>query len=66
MAVYKLFWDGVLLWYLEMIKPVYGQPINKKVYDTDYRLLLIICCICCTRFMPFITSEELAGTTVDP
>ena len=34
MAVYKLFWDEFSSWYLEMIKPAYGQPINKKVYDT--------------------------------
>lgn len=38
MAVYKLFWDEFSSWYLEMIKPAYGQPINKGVRN-DYRLL---------------------------
>ena len=33
MAVYKLFWDEFSAWYLEMIKPAYGQPISKEVYD---------------------------------
>ena len=33
MAVYKLFWDEFSSWYLEMIKPAYGQPINRKVYE---------------------------------
>ena len=54
MAVYKLFWDEFSSWYLEMIKPVYGQPINKKVYDTTIgffdNLLHLL-----HPFMPFIT-----------
>ena len=56
MAVYKLFWDEFSSWYLEMIKPAYGQPINKKVYDTTIgffdNLLHLL-----HPFMPFITEE---------
>ena len=63
MAVYKLFWDEFSSWYLEMIKPVYGQPINKKVYDTTIgffdNLLHLL-----HPFMPFIT-EELWQHIVD-
>ena len=56
MAVYKLFWDEFSSWYLEMIKPAYGQPISKEVYDRtiaffDYLLHLL------HPFMPFITEE---------
>ena len=56
MAVYKLFWDEFSSWYLEMIKPAYGQPISKTVYDTTIRffdnLLHLL-----HPFMPFITEE---------
>ena len=56
MAVYKLFWDEFSAWYLEMIKPAYGQPISREVYDRtiaffDYLLHLL------HPFMPFITEE---------
>jgi len=56
MAVYKLFWDEFSSWYLEMIKPAYGQPINKQVYETTIgffdNLLHLL-----HPFMPFITEE---------
>ena len=63
MAVYKLFWDEFSSWYLEMIKPAYGQPISKAVYDTTIgffdNLLHLL-----HPFMPFIT-EELWQHIVD-
>jgi valyl-tRNA synthetase len=56
MEVYKLFWDEFSSWYLETIKPVYQQPIDKKThkatldfFDALLRLL--------HPFMPFITEE---------
>ena len=56
MAVYKLFWDEFSAWYLEMIKPAYGQPVSCKVYDTTIaffdNLLHLL-----HPFMPFITEE---------
>ena len=33
MVVYKLFWDEFSSWYLEMIKPASGSPIDKATYD---------------------------------
>ena len=55
-AIYKLFWDEFSSWYLEMIKPAYGQPIDNVTYhktlnffDSLLRLL--------HPFMPFITEE---------
>ena len=56
MTVYKLFWDEFSSWYLEMIKPAYGQPISKEVYDRTIaffdNLLHLL-----HPFMPFITEE---------
>jgi len=56
MAVYRLFWDEFSSWYLEMVKPNYGKPIDNLTYartleffDTLLRLL--------HPFMPFITEE---------
>ena len=56
MNVYSLFWDEFSAWYLEMIKPAYGSPIDAATYeatlgffDSLMRLL--------HPFMPFITEE---------
>ncbi|MBK5721127.1 valine--tRNA ligase [Dysgonomonas sp. Marseille-P4677] len=56
MAVYKLFWDEFSSWYLEIVKPAYQQPIDKKTYEAtlgffDSLLRLL------HPFMPFITEE---------
>ena len=56
MAVYKLFWDEFSSWFLEIVKPVYGQPIDKLTYEKTLSffdtLLKMI-----HPFMPFITEE---------
>ena len=56
MAVYKLFWDEFSSWYLEMIKPAYGQGINSTVHSATIsffeNLLRLL-----HPFMPFITEE---------
>ena len=33
MAIYKLFWDDYCAWYLEAVKPAYGQAIDRATYD---------------------------------
>src|SRR5690606_30330870 len=33
LTVYKLVWDDFCSWYLEMIKPEYGKPIDKDTYE---------------------------------
>ena len=56
MVIYKLIWDDFCSWYLEMIKPVYQQPIDRMTYDSVvqfYEILLKIL----HPFMPFITEE---------
>ncbi|NLO67340.1 MAG: valine--tRNA ligase [Bacteroidales bacterium] len=56
MTVYKLFWDDFSSWYLEMIKPGFGEPVDPitmaeaKSFFEKMMLLL-------HPFMPFITEE---------
>ncbi len=56
MICYRLFWDDFSSWYLEMIKPDYGAPIDSKTkqeaFDFLEKLLLLL-----HPFMPFITEE---------
>ncbi|MDD4747810.1 MAG: valine--tRNA ligase [Salinivirgaceae bacterium] len=56
MSVYKLFWDDFASWYLEIVKPAFGQGIDQTtldctiaIFDKMMRLL--------HPFMPFITEE---------
>ncbi len=56
MTLYKLFWDDFSGWYLELVKPAYGSPIDmvtldatRNFFDSLLRLL--------HPFMPFITEE---------
>lgn len=56
MTVYKLFWDEFSSWYLEMVKPAYGQPIDQKSYDATLRFFDALLKIL-HPFMPFITEE---------
>lgn len=56
MSLYTLFWDEFSAWYLEMIKPAYGSPIDKTTYDATLtffdKLMRLL-----HPFMPFITEE---------
>ncbi len=60
MSIYKLIWDDFCSWYLEMIKPDYGDPISQQVLDKTLvmfeELLKIL-----HPFMPFITEELYHG-----
>ncbi|KIA88163.1 valine--tRNA ligase [Kaistella jeonii] len=55
--LYKLIWDDFCSWYLEAIKPAYGEPISQEVYDQTIvyfeELMKLL-----HPFMPFL-SEEL-------
>ena len=56
MIYYKLFWDDFCAWYLEIIKPEYGKPIDRQTYShTIYFLLEMLKRL--HPFMPFITEE---------
>jgi len=56
MILYKLFWDEFSSWYLEIIKPAFGQPVDPVTLETTTgfvdRLLHLL-----HPFMPFITEE---------
>ncbi len=54
--LYRLFWDEFSSWYLELVKPAYGSPVDGATlrstlgfFDSLLRLL--------HPFMPFITEE---------
>mgnify|MGYP001367332967 CR=1 FL=1 len=56
MTLYKLIWDDFCSWFLEMVKPNYGDPIDKPtlieikaLFEDNLRLL--------HPFMPFLTEE---------
>ena len=56
MSMYKLIWDDFCSWYLEIIKPKYGEPIDKKTYlDCINNLEKILKLL--HPFMPFLTEE---------
>lgn len=56
MTIYKLFWDDFASWYLEIVKPPFGEQIDNKTLDSSLllfdKLLRIL-----HPFMPFITEE---------
>ena len=56
MISYKWVWDDFCNWYLESIKPAYGEPISKAVYEQSIRFFEEICSVL-HPFMPFITEE---------
>ncbi|MDW3647972.1 MAG: valine--tRNA ligase [Bacteroidia bacterium] len=60
MSVYKLKWDDFCSWFLEMVKPPYGEPISaetlESVIDLFEEALKIL-----HPFMPFITEELWHG-----
>jgi valyl-tRNA synthetase len=56
MGIYKLIWDDFCSWYLEMIKPEYGKPIDAKTLEQTVeffeKLMQLL-----HPFMPFITED---------
>ncbi|WP_298236917.1 valine--tRNA ligase [uncultured Algibacter sp.] len=56
METYKLIWNDFCSWFLEMIKPGYQQPIDKKTYDAAISILENNLKIL-HPFMPFLTEE---------
>ncbi len=56
MTVYRLFWDEFSSWYLEMIKPEYGKPIDLQTYEATLRFFDTLLKML-HPFMPFITEE---------
>lgn len=56
MSTYKLVWDDFCSWYLELVKPEYGQPIDRATYEQTVNYFEQLLCLL-HPFMPFITEE---------
>lgn len=56
LTVYKLIWDDFCSWYLEMIKPEFGKPIDHKTYEQTVSFFETLL-KALHPFMPFITEE---------
>ncbi|MBT7851603.1 MAG: valine--tRNA ligase [Formosa sp.] len=56
MSTYKLIWDDFCSWLLEMVKPAYEAPIDKKTYEAVVAILESNLKIL-HPFMPFLTEE---------
>ena len=56
MTAYKLFRDEFSAWYLEAVKPAYGQPIDTKTHRSTISLFEKLM-LTLHPFMPFITEE---------
>ena len=56
MTTYRLVWDSFCSWYLEIIKPAYQKPIDRKTYDSSIKIMEDLMSIL-HPFMPFLTEE---------
>ncbi len=56
MRIYKLLWDDYSSWFLEMIKPPFGEKPDKKTYNETIGILENNMKIL-HPFMPFLTEE---------
>ena len=56
LCIYKLIWDDFCSWYLEMIKPAFGEKIDRATYDQTIVFLEKLMKIL-HPFMPFISEE---------
>ncbi len=56
MTVYKLIWDDFCSQYLELIKPPYGEAIDKESYEASVIFLEDLLKVL-HPFMPFLTEE---------
>ena len=56
LTIYKLVWDDFCSWYLEMIKPEFGKPIDSVTYNKTISFFEILL-KALHPFMPFITEE---------
>lgn len=55
-SIYTFIWDDFCSWYLEMIKPAYGSPVDSNTYNETIEIFSQICSLL-HPFMPFVTEE---------
>jgi valyl-tRNA synthetase len=65
MQAYKLFWDDFSGWYLEIIKPAFGKPVDSKTHKETLEIFEILMKVI-HPFMPFITEEIWQGLAQRP
>jgi valyl-tRNA synthetase len=56
MTIYKLVWDDLCSWYLEIVKPGFEKPIDRTTYNQTISFFKK-CMTVMHPFMPFITEE---------
>ncbi len=56
MTLYKFIWDDFCSWYLEMIKPAYGTPIDRETLERTVEIYSQLMSAL-HPFMPFVTEE---------
>ena len=56
MTIYKLVWDDLCSWYLEIVKPGFEKPIDRTTYDQTI-IFFKKCLTIMHPFMPFISEE---------
>ena len=56
MNVYKFVWDDLCSWYLEIIKPAYQAPIDRKTFEATLDIFEDVMKIL-HPFMPFVSEE---------
>lgn len=56
MDLYNFIWDDFCSWYLEIVKPTYGNPIDRKTLNVTIEIFEQLM-ILLHPFMPFITEE---------
>ena len=60
MTIYKLVWDDYCSWFLEIVKPNQGTPMDSSTYQSTL-CFLEKCLIVLHPFMPFISEEIWSG-----
>jgi|WetSurMetagenome_2_1015567.scaffolds.fasta_scaffold34097_1 valyl-tRNA synthetase len=56
MIAYKLFWDEFSSWYLEIVKPEYQKPLDRRTYQSTIEMFEVLLRVL-HPFVPFITEE---------
>ena len=56
MNLYKFIWDDFCSWYLEMVKPAYGKPVDKLTLDRTIAIFEKMM-VMLHPYMPFLTEE---------
>ncbi len=56
MTIYKIVWDDFCSWYLEIIKPPFGSPVDRATYNCSISFFETLLKLL-HPFMPFITEE---------